>query len=38
MLAARHGKNEAVDILIKGGASTGAKDKVSKRFFIRAAW
>ena len=36
MLAALSGKNEAVDILIKGGAPVGAKDKVSKRFFIRA--
>ena len=35
MLAALNGQSEAVRILIEAGANIGAKDDVSKRFFIR---
>ena len=34
MLAALNGKTEAVRLLIDNGAFIGARDKVSKRFFI----
>ena len=37
MLAVLSGESEAVRLLIEAGAPIGALDKVSKRFFIRAA-
>ena len=36
MLAALHGKNEAVGKLLRAKAPMEAKDEVSKRFLIRA--